>query len=418
METKVERRNILLLIAGNSVSMLGTSVYLVALILYLAKNSASATTLGLVQFLAHLPGVMLAPLAGAVVDAVPRLRVIVWADLLRGVLLMIAGIWGLVHAHLPMVLIYAVVLLYGAGSAFFLPAVHALIPDIVSLRQVKQVNAWKQATQQTANLAGNAVGGALFAVFGAPLLFVVNGVSFCLSAISEALIRVDDGHARGPGRTPPGAARDAESVGLRVRAGMGYVVGHGGLRWLLVINAGIQLIAPPLVIALPFIVTRGLALGAATVGLAYAALLGGGVLGYTVTGWAPRIAEYPIMIGSLWLFGLAALVVGTWFDTALLFALLVITGGAVAAMQLVSHAQIQTRVPRFIRGRVYALWEMSGLIAAPLGYLAAGPLVDRLAGDFRPLFLAFGVLALTAGTALLLVRPLRRFFRFDTFFAR
>ena len=391
------RRNLILLVGGNATSALGTSVYLIALVLYLTETTSSATILGAVQFLAYVPGVILGPIAGAHVDRVRRVSVIVAADVFRGVIVIVAGLFGLMTGSMPIALIFVVTVLYGAGSAFFLPAVNALVPEIVPAESVKRTNGWKNGLQQIANLAGNAVGGVLFAVLGAPVLFVANGLSFLLSAASEAAMRVDERP------TPTSRA----SLFTSARHGLRYVRDHRGAAWLIGVSAAINFVAPPIVIAVPFLVIDGLGLPAQFVGFAFAALLAGGVFGFLVVGAGRNAAGFGTLISALAVLSVALTAGGAILGPVPLFVLLVVAGGAVATVHLIGHTAIQTGVPRFMRGRVYALLETAGMIAAPVAYLVSGPIVDRLDGEFAPLFIALGLAIGGVAVAAFSARSLR-----------
>lgn len=77
-------RDFSLIIAGQSLCVLGTELYSVVLVPYLKQITGSAAVLGVTEMLAFLPLVLLGPLAGALVDRTSRKAVIVWSDVLRG----------------------------------------------------------------------------------------------------------------------------------------------------------------------------------------------------------------------------------------------------------------------------------------------------------------------------------------------
>jgi DHA3 family macrolide efflux protein-like MFS transporter len=84
-------RDLALLVAGNGVSTLGNAVYLIAVTLLLKETTGSATVLGIFQFLALIPGFLLSPVTGVIIDRTSRRRVVILSDLLRGILMVGAG---------------------------------------------------------------------------------------------------------------------------------------------------------------------------------------------------------------------------------------------------------------------------------------------------------------------------------------
>ncbi|TVQ21540.1 MAG: MFS transporter, partial [Spirochaetaceae bacterium] len=176
---------------GNAVSTLGNAVYLVAVLLLLKELTESAFVMGLFQFVAIAPGFFLSPVTGALVDRMSRRTVIIVADLFRGVVMIAASGLLLFPATRSAFVVLIAATCIGIGNAFFVPAVQALIPSLVPASKLRWANGVRAGGTQLFNLAGNAVGGLLYVVLGAPLLFLINGASFVLSALQESFIRPD-----------------------------------------------------------------------------------------------------------------------------------------------------------------------------------------------------------------------------------
>ena len=88
---RVHRRNLALLVTGNSVSAFGNAIYILAVILILKELTESTFAIGVFQFVALLPAVLLSPIVGSVIDRSSRRRIVVISDLARGVLMVLAG---------------------------------------------------------------------------------------------------------------------------------------------------------------------------------------------------------------------------------------------------------------------------------------------------------------------------------------
>jgi hypothetical protein len=125
-----------------------------------------------------LPVLLLAPLAGSIVDRLPRVRVMVAADLVRVVLAATLALW-----HGSPVLAYAVAFGLSAGQVFFSPAAQSLLPTVVDDDDLVVANSgiWTAAVTAQVPVAPAA---ALLAVdVGFDAAFAVNAVSFALSAV-------------------------------------------------------------------------------------------------------------------------------------------------------------------------------------------------------------------------------------------
>ncbi|TMJ93042.1 MAG: MFS transporter [Actinobacteria bacterium] len=126
-------RHFLTIWFGQVVSQLGDQAYLVAVMAWLVESGSSATAAGVLTMSTALPGVLIGPFAGALVDRWPRLAVIQAADVARGLAMFVvpAVIWATRTTAPPLPLLYGVALVSGAGTAFFRPAIAAVIPDLV-----------------------------------------------------------------------------------------------------------------------------------------------------------------------------------------------------------------------------------------------------------------------------------------------
>lgn len=374
-EARVVARDLQLLVSGNAVSALGNAVYLIAVTLLLKDLTQSPVVLGLFQFLALSPGFLLSPITGALVDRVPRRALIVHADLWRGVVMIGAGAALAVPVFRTAWFILPVSLFAGVGHALFVPAAQALLPSIVPAERLQRATALRASSSQVSNLAGNAAGGFLYALLGAPILFVINGVSFVASALFERRIKVSE---------PPGHA-DHEPILHAARAGLRHLTSDRRLLWMTASQAGLFALSPFLMLALPFIVIDELGLPEAAVGLYFAAALAGGVALFV--GVRPlrstRLLKLPLIrLGYLSLgmsFLLAALVPGP----VVIAVVAMLAGAAAAGVYLSVTTWIQLQTPAQMHGRLFALLEAGSAGVAPVSYLVAGGVLEGTGSGSR-----------------------------------
>ena len=386
----VARRDLLFLVSGNAVSTLGNAVYLIAVTLMLKSITESVFMLGLFQFVALAPGFLLSPVAGAIVDRVSRRSVIVVSDLLRGILMIGAGLALFVPELQTPWFLLPVSFLGGVGHAIFVPAVQAILPSLVPEHRLHSATGLRAATSQIANLAGNAAGGALFLVLGAPLLFVFNGVTFVLSAIQEHFISER-------GVLPGGRA---ESVLQSARAGLKAVAGNRTAVRLIVSQAGLFALSPVLMLSLPFLLIDDLGMSGEAVGFYYALALVGGILAFaalrTVT--SHRLLALPLV-------GIAYVTLAAGFagvaaavTPVVLAAVAVVSGAGAGVVYLYATTWIQLQTAADTHGRYFAMLEAASALAAPVSYLATGLLLQILGVRYRwILFVVYGSAALAWG---------------------
>ena len=183
-ENKLFRR----LWAGQIISELGTWFSFIAELglVRMFSGSPLATTALLVARL--LPFLLVAPIAGVFVDRRSRKRILIATDLLRAlvaVLYVVAGALGSVK------LVICCSVLMSSLTMFFEAAKNAVIPNIVTPRELLTANVLMFSTRFLQYTVGSALGGLTAAQFGYDVAFIVNSVSFVASALFIALIPAD-----------------------------------------------------------------------------------------------------------------------------------------------------------------------------------------------------------------------------------
>lgn len=390
-----ERVDVSLLVGGNAVSALGNAVYLIAVTLLLKELTGSPFILGLFQFLALSPGFVLSPVIGAVIDRASRRLIIIASDLARGVVMIAAGVLLTFPGLRTPFLVLLVALLAGIGHALFVPAVQSLLPSLVHEQRLHRATGLRVAGSQLGNLSGSAAGGALYALVGAPMLFVANGVTFLASAIQEAFISPDRRDA------PTGRAR--ESLIASARAGLGELARDLRLGAVVGAQAGLFAVAPVLMIVLPFVVLDELRFGEAALGLYLAVALAGGVLAFLLTGRAgrQRLLELPLVPFAYALLAAAFAALAVTRGPIVLGIAAFVSGVAAGAVYLYAVTWIQVRVKARLHGRLFSLLEAANSFVAPLAYLAAGAAVEFLGRERWWLLFLVGAAILAVGAVVL-----------------
>ncbi len=196
-------RNFRRLWVAQIVSELGDWFYTVAIYTLLLQFTGRAQSVGLALTLQVLPQAFVGPSAGVVNDRMRRKRVMIAADVIRAgiVLAMI-----LVRSRGTVALIYPLLVAEMVMAAFFEPARNAVIPNIVEREQVIVANTLASITWSFDLAIGATLGGVVLAFVGRDAVFVINALSFVISALLLSGMKFDEPHAAG---RPPLRARDA-----------------------------------------------------------------------------------------------------------------------------------------------------------------------------------------------------------------
>jgi MFS family permease len=170
---------------ARTVSQWGDTFNFVALALLIYELTGSGLGVSAVVVAEILPVLLLAPLAGTLVDRWPKVRVMVGSDLFRLLLAGSLAVW-----HGSEVGVYAIAFGMSVGAVFFNPSAGSVLPALVRREALVAANTgiWTAAVLSQIVLAPLA--GLLVTVFGYGPAFTVNATSYAISALVLRGLRV------------------------------------------------------------------------------------------------------------------------------------------------------------------------------------------------------------------------------------
>ncbi|HET9620874.1 MAG TPA: MFS transporter [Kofleriaceae bacterium] len=210
--------------SAQAVSAFGSRITRIALpIIAVTTLGQTSAMLGVLAAMQLVPGVILAMAAGGFVDRGRKRRILIGADLVRGVLVASLTLsWALGALTMAQVLIVGAGV--GAASALFQITDVAYLPTLIDRRSLVEGNAKLETTEALAEITGPASAGVLIAALGAPFAVAIDAVSYFWSAFMLGRIRTAERSVARPAVATP--ARRGESF----RVGMRAVFGHPLLR--------------------------------------------------------------------------------------------------------------------------------------------------------------------------------------------
>jgi MFS family permease len=180
-------RNFRQLWLGQVVSQMGDWFDTIALYTIILNLTGSGRDIGLLMVARFLPSFVFGSLSGVVADRFNRRTIMIVSDLLRAVVVL--GFLFVRRAD-QLWIIYFLTVLQLAFSTFFEPAKTAVIPSIVSDRELVAANAISSVTWSAMLTLGAAIGGVVTGLFGTDVSFILDGMSFLLSAALIASVRI------------------------------------------------------------------------------------------------------------------------------------------------------------------------------------------------------------------------------------
>lgn len=382
---------------GQVVSQMGDWFDTIALYTIILNLTGSGRAVGLLLVARFLPSFFFGSLSGVVADRFSRRSIMIVSDVLRAVVVL--GFLFVRRADQLWIVYFLTVLQLGL-STFFEPAKTAVIPSIVSDRELVSANAISSVTWSVMLTFGAAIGGVITGWFGTDVAFILDALTYLLSAALIASVRIPKRAPREKRKlTVNGALGITETI-----EGARYVKRRPRVLALLLVKPAWGLGGGILTLLAVFgekIFPVG-ASAATGIGVLFAARGIGTAVGPIV---ARRISgegkkRMQVSIGIAFLIGGAfymAFGVANSFVLALIVLGIAHCGGSI--LWVFSTVLLQRAVEDSFRGRVFAAELALLTLTMAISNYATGEMLDRFGMSARTVAVAIGALFLVPGVA-------------------
>ena len=163
----LRHRDFRLLWIGQSVSQIGNALYYVALPFQILALGGNPLQLGLGFTIFATAQLLVILFGGAIVDRLPRRRVILASDFSSGVIVGVIAVLGMT-GHLQIAHLYVAAALFGVAFSFETPAMNAIMPELVPKDVLTAGNSLRGLAGQAGRVLGPLLGGLLVAKSGPP----------------------------------------------------------------------------------------------------------------------------------------------------------------------------------------------------------------------------------------------------------
>lgn len=373
--------------AGQLVSVTGSTMSAFAVQFWIYAETGSVTNLAMVSLAFSLPGVLVSPFAGALVDRWDRRRVMFAADsVAAAATLSLAVLYasdGLELWH-----VFLVVAVIGLSNAFQEPAWLASISLLVPKAHLGRANGLVQLNQGVSLVLAPALAGAVLVTAGLQAVLFIDVATFLVAMTALAIVRFP--RPEGHGTASTGNLRADAALGWR------FVRERPGLFGLLWIYAGVNfslafanVLLIPLVVAFSSEGAAGGVFSAAGVGLIVGSV--------AVSAWGgPKRRVRGTMMAIA---GGGAFVMLCGLRPSVLLVAIASVGLMTIVPVANTSSQVlwQLKVPPAMQGRVFSIRRMIAQGISPIAILLSGPLADNV---FEPLLAEGGALAGSVGAVI------------------
>jgi len=374
-------RDFLALWLGQIISQIGDSFTFLALLISVNRLTGSTVAMGVMMISLTLPQLLFSFLAGVIVDRVDRKQVMIISDILRGVLVLA---FLTVRTAEQVYIFYIVGFLLSSVSVFFLPAKTAMIPRIIEGDQrLLSANALSQTVRVVALLIGPALAGFAIAWLGATVAFVVDSLTYFISALAIVTIGTS-------GKTTDEGRVGVAMVWHRFAEGFSYTLHNstilGIIVTLLVAFLGVGAIE---VLFVPYLQGE-FGAGPEGVGFVQTAQGVGMLVGSVIIGnLAARFRLTRIIAWSVALLGVAVAACGLASHFVLIPITTFVAGLSLAPLNAALSTLVQVTVPDEKLGRVGSVVDTTLTVSYLISMGSAAFLADAF--GIRTVFVGAGI---------------------------
>ncbi|MFY1661561.1 amino acid adenylation domain-containing protein [Micromonospora sp. WMMD1274] len=371
---------------GQLISSTGSALTAFALPIWLFNRTGSVANLGLLWALALICGVLMLPVAGALVDRVSRRRIMMTASCFAGSVQLVLAtlLWtdNLVLWH-----IYMLVALSSVAGSFQRIAFQSAVPQLVPKRYLGHAMGITQLSTGVATLLMPAFAAGLLATIELKGILLVDVASYVFAVLTLAVVRFPDALGWRP----------RERLLVAIANGMRYSWRHRGFRLMLGYFAlGNIFLAPALVLITPLVLSFGSPTQVAQVALAEAvgAVLGGVLM--SLWGGPRKRRMIGVLVGNLGT-AIGCVLIGLDASVAMICVGFCWLAMSMTTAQSIYATIVQVKVPQRFHGRVFSLNQTISWSTLPIGFALLAPGATAL---FEPMLAPGGALAGSVGAVI------------------
>jgi len=363
-EEKLWSSSFFILWQGQLVSTLGDAIYSIALGFWVLAVTGSTALMGTLMAASTLPGVLISPFAGVLIDRCNKKRLFILMDILRSICIVSLAA-AAYRGFIAIWMVFVAGILLSVCGAVFSPGIQSTIPDLVPKSKIANANSVFSIVATGSNMLGSVAGGFLFQTLGAPLLFLINGLSFLFSGASLPFVKI-----------PQNNQKEKSHFFKDMGDGFTYMWRQKGLRIILIVAAMINFFSYiGIVLFLPLCQSTP-SLGAGKYGIAMACFMAGAMAGFlcmSIVSIKPK-NKLKVYILSNIIFDVSIIIAINQPSYILMILFLALTGFFNSIVNVILISTVQGSTPQNMRGKVMAFMSMTTQGLTPFAMALGGVL--------------------------------------------
>jgi MFS transporter, DHA3 family, macrolide efflux protein len=363
-------RNIILFLSSQTISLFGSSLVQYAIMWHITLTTESGLMMTLYIICGFIPTFILSPIAGVWADRYNRKMLIILSDgLIAVATLTLAILYFMGFDAIWLLFLMAAVRALGTGIQ--MPAVGAILPQIVPTDKLTKVNGINGSIQAIIMFVSPVVSAALLALTSIEIIFFIDVITAAIAIVTLLALKISV-HEKA-------AAKQTTSYFTDFKEGLRYVNNHAFLRVFFLFFAVFFVLMAPASFLTPLQVTRSFGddvwrLSAIEIAFSIGMMLGGGI----IASWGGFQNKVKTMALASVIMGVCTFALGVVPLFWIYLVFMALFGIAMPIFSTPGTVLLQERIEEAYLGRVFGVMGMISTSMMPLGMLVFGPMADYI----------------------------------------
>lgn len=382
---------LVLFLSSQAISLFGSSLVQFAIMWYIARTTNSGMMITISTICSFLPQIIISLFAGVWADRYNRKFLIIVSDGLIAVSTFILAMI-LLTGHENMWVIFLVSAIRSLGSGVQMPAVSALIPQLVPEDQLMRVNGINGTIQSIIFLVSPAVSGTILTYGEFQYILFIDVITAAIGIFILLQLKVKLHHKA--------AQMQDTDYFYDLKEGIKYAINHGFVRRLVVFYAVFNFLVVPAAFLNVLLVTRVFGgeywkLTANEMSF-FIGSIAGGIIMASWGGFKNRLVTLAVACCA---FGVFTVGVGVTKVFFIYLGIMALTGMIVPFFNSPAMVLLQEKVETDMQGRVFSFVQIAASGVMPIGMMLFGPLADII--KIETLMIITGILMFVVGISVL-----------------
>jgi MFS family permease len=376
-DSSLLKKDFMLLIIGQIVSLFGNSILRFSLSLYILDVTGSAGAFGGILAISMIPTILLSPFGGVLADRVNRRNIMVCLDIITSlVCLLLLTLLGSNHI---MLIIAVMMIVLSIIQSMYQPTVQSSVPILIEKDHLLQANGIVIQVNALASFLGPILGGMLYGFWDLEVIVGISAVAFLIAAFLELFIRI-------PFTKQASTGKIVNTVIMDLKQVIKFISNDNPVLFKVLLSvAAINLFFSSMIlIGLPYIIKIQLGLSSQLYGIAEGFLAIGSIaaglsIGFVAKKYSIHNAYIFILLGGVLLLPVA-FVSDLPIKPIIAYSIIVLSTFlcvvSIGIFTIFAQTFIQTETPNAMLGKVSAVVSTIVMCSYPIGQSLYGVFFD------------------------------------------